>query len=137
MAQLQAEVPDPLRDDLPGFLSAGRMATPAIRVLLGIFIGKSNLEGPTMQVEGHDIGSGESMLGQLRQEQLVDDAVSFDAHAALRLRSRMVATTTRQCCPNQQGVEGMDWEEVWMVTTALVILVIEPPYQGNVICFPL
>jgi hypothetical protein len=34
MAQFQAEVPDPLRNDLPRFLASERMTTPASRVLL-------------------------------------------------------------------------------------------------------
>ena len=38
MTQFQAEVPDPLRDDLPGFLSASGVAAPTIRVLFAIFI---------------------------------------------------------------------------------------------------
>ena len=39
MTQLQAHVPDPLTDDLPCLLSGRGMATPAVRVLLDIFIG--------------------------------------------------------------------------------------------------
>src|SRR6266567_8211961 len=34
MPQFQAQVPDPLRDNLPRFLSSGRMRAPAIGVLL-------------------------------------------------------------------------------------------------------
>jgi hypothetical protein len=33
MAQLQTEVPHPLRDDLPALLTPGGLTTPAIRVL--------------------------------------------------------------------------------------------------------
>ena len=33
MAQVQPEVPHPLRDDLPALLAPGGMTTPAIRVL--------------------------------------------------------------------------------------------------------
>src|SRR5260370_14313560 len=51
MTQFQAQVPDPLRDNLPGFLSSGRMRTPPVGVLLLVFIGKHRLKGATMQVE--------------------------------------------------------------------------------------
>src|SRR5207244_7779922 len=34
MTQFQAQVPDPLRDNLPRLLSSGRMRTPAVGVLL-------------------------------------------------------------------------------------------------------
>lgn len=42
------------------------MTTPAIRVLLGILSSKSILKCLTIQVKGHDNGSGEGVLGQLR-----------------------------------------------------------------------
>jgi hypothetical protein len=45
--------------------------------------------GSTMQIEGHHIGRCESALGQLREEQLVDDAVPFDTDPALRLPNWM------------------------------------------------
>ena len=48
MTQLQAEIPDPLTDDLPRFLPGGRMTPPAIRALLLIFIGKHRFKGTTM-----------------------------------------------------------------------------------------
>jgi len=38
MSQFQTEVPDPLRHVQPGFLPPGRMAAPAIRIDLLIFI---------------------------------------------------------------------------------------------------
>jgi hypothetical protein len=38
--------------------------------------------------------------------------------------------------PIQPGVEGTDWAEVWIVTEPAAILIMEPPYQGNFICFP-
>ena len=31
--------------------------------------------------------------------------------------------------PNQQGVEGTDWEEVWILTGKLAILFKSPPYS--------
>jgi len=59
MTQFETEVPEPLRDDLPRLLSGGRVTTPAIWVLLAIFIGKLRLEGATMQVQGDHIGRRE------------------------------------------------------------------------------
>jgi len=48
MAQFQAQVPDPLADDLPGFLPGGCMTAPAIRVALLVFIGKHWFKSATM-----------------------------------------------------------------------------------------
>src|SRR5947209_6051787 len=89
MAQFQAEVPDPLRDNLPGFLSSGRMRTPAVGVLLLVFIGQHWFKGPAMQVEGHHIGGGERVLRQMSEKELVDDAIARVTDAALFLGSRM------------------------------------------------
>ena len=36
--QFESDIPDPLADDLPGFLSPGRVAAPAVGVLLAVFI---------------------------------------------------------------------------------------------------
>ena len=41
MAQFQAQVPHPLADDLPCLLTTRGVTTPAIRVLLQVFIGQS------------------------------------------------------------------------------------------------
>src|SRR5260370_42680511 len=69
MAQLQAQVPDPLRDDLPGFLPDGLLRTPAIRVLLQVFIGEDILQRSTMQGECDHINRRESPLLQVGQEE--------------------------------------------------------------------
>ena len=53
MAQFQAQVPDPVTQDLPGFLPTGGVRAPAVGVLFAIFIGEHRLEGATMQVQGH------------------------------------------------------------------------------------
>jgi hypothetical protein len=73
MPQLEPEVPDPLRDDLPGRLPTRRVRTPAIGVLFLVFIGKGRFKGSTMQIEGDDIGSGASALGQIGEEEFVDE----------------------------------------------------------------
>ena len=48
MTQFQAEGRDPLRDNLPSFLSSGRLRTPAVGVLLLVFIGKGRFKGAMM-----------------------------------------------------------------------------------------
>jgi hypothetical protein len=59
MPQLQAEVPDPLRNHLPALLSPGGVTAPPIGVDLLIFIGECWLKGSTMQIQLNDVGSGE------------------------------------------------------------------------------
>ncbi len=89
MAQFQAHVPDPLTDDLPGFLSSGCMTTPAIRVLFVIFISKQRGTRATMQVEGHDIRGGEPILRQMGEKEFVDHTLAGATDAAFFLGSRM------------------------------------------------
>src|SRR5438067_1058166 len=57
-------VPQPLREDLPALLAPGSMRTPAIRILLLIFIRENTLERSPMQVEIYHIGRGERSLWQ-------------------------------------------------------------------------
>ena len=89
MTQLQPEVPDPLIDDLPDFLSGGGMRAPAIRVLFLVFIRKRGFKGAPMQIQLDHIGGGEAALGQVGVEEFVDDALASHANAALRLACRM------------------------------------------------
>ena len=51
LPELQAQIPDPLREDLPELLPIGRMRNPAIWVLFLIFISKHRFKGTAMQVE--------------------------------------------------------------------------------------
>src|SRR5207302_440567 len=53
MTQFQPEVPHPLGDDLPGFLSSRRVTTPTVGVLLLVFIREQRFKGATMQVQRH------------------------------------------------------------------------------------
>jgi hypothetical protein len=99
MPQHQAYVPDPLTDDLPCLLSGRRMATPAIRVDLLVFIGKHCFKSTTMQVECDDIGGGEAILWKMGEKEFVDHALAGVTDAALFPESRVVATTTRQRQP--------------------------------------
>jgi hypothetical protein len=62
MPHLQAEVPDPLTDDLPRLLPPGGVAAPAIGVEFLILIGKRRFKGPAMQIEFNDIAGGEPRL---------------------------------------------------------------------------
>src|SRR6266699_3154886 len=89
MTQFQAQVPDPLRDNLPRFLSSGRMRTPPVGVLLLVFIDKQRLKGPTMEVECHDIGGGERVLRKLGEKEFIDNALAGVTDAALFLGSRV------------------------------------------------
>lgn len=89
MAQLQAEVPYPLSYALPGFLSPGRVAAPSIGINFLVFIRERRLKGATMQVQLDDIGGGEGVLRQIREEEFVDDARTRDANRALLFTSRM------------------------------------------------
>ena len=66
MPQLQAQVPDPLADDLPGLLSPGGVAAPAIGVEFGILIGKCRFKGAAMQIQFNDIAGGEPRLAAVR-----------------------------------------------------------------------
>jgi hypothetical protein len=50
------------------------VTTPAIGVLLLVFIGQSGLEGAAMQVEFDNISSSEGLLRQVREEEFIDDA---------------------------------------------------------------
>ena len=83
MAQFEPEVPGPLADDLPGLLSPGRVAAPAVRLLFDVFVFQSRFKGPTMQGERHDIGGSEGALGEIGQEQFRDDSIADDSNLAL------------------------------------------------------
>lgn len=50
MTEFESEVPEPLGDDLPRFLSGRGVTTPAVRVKFLVFIGKGWLKGAPMQV---------------------------------------------------------------------------------------
>ena len=83
MPQFQAEVPDPLGDQLPAFLSPGRMAAPPVGIDLLVFIGEQWLKGTTMQIHLDHIAGGEGVLRQVGEEEFVDDACARDPNGAL------------------------------------------------------
>jgi hypothetical protein len=49
------------------------VTTPAVGVLLLVFIREGIFKGPSMQVESDHIGWSERALGQIREKQFVDD----------------------------------------------------------------
>jgi hypothetical protein len=69
-----------LGEDLPEFLSAGRVRTPAIAVLFLILIGEHRLKGSPVQVKAHHISRGKRADGQSGKEQFVDHLVSGFTH---------------------------------------------------------
>src|SRR5713226_3371928 len=89
VSQLQAQVPHPLRDQLPALLPKGGETTPAIGVLFPILICQSRLKGATMQIHFDDVGSGKPLLRQLGEEEFVDNARTRDANWALLVASWM------------------------------------------------
>jgi len=85
MPQLQAQVPGPLGDDLPGFLPPGRVATPAVGILLAVFVLQGCFKGTAVQIEGNDIRSGKGALGKIGPEEFIDDAVADEPDPTLLL----------------------------------------------------
>src|SRR6266516_50397 len=83
MPQFQAQVPHPLRDHLPALLPPGGVAAPPIGVLFGVLIGESRLKGAAMQIQLDDIGGGEDLRRQSREEEFIDDAFPRDANWTL------------------------------------------------------
>jgi len=87
VSQLQAEVPGPLSHDLPGELSPGRMATPTVGIKLLVFVLQGRFKGAAMQVESHHIGGGEGALGQIGQEEFIDNAVPDEPNLPFLFRA--------------------------------------------------
>jgi hypothetical protein len=85
MTKFQPEVPHPLRDNLPGFLSGGRVTTPAVGVLLVVFIGEYWFKGTPMQVKRHHVGGGEGVLREISEKEFVDHPFACVTDAALFL----------------------------------------------------
>jgi hypothetical protein len=65
------------------------MTTPAIRVQFLILVGEGIFKSAAMQIQRHDISSGERALGQIRQKQFVDDTRASDADPTLDCPSGM------------------------------------------------
>ena len=80
LTEFQAEVPDPLIHDLPELLSTSGVRTPAIGVLLPVFIGQRRFKGPPMQIEVQHILWGKRPLRQHGHKQFIDRPVPLDAN---------------------------------------------------------
>lgn len=89
MPQFQAQVPYPLRDQLPALLPAGGVTTPAVGIKLVVFIAESWLEGATMQIQLDHIGNGESLRWHVGEEEFVDCTRPRHANGTLLLARRM------------------------------------------------
>jgi hypothetical protein len=83
MAEFQAEVPDPLGDQLPAFLPVSAVTTPTVGIKLAVFVAESWLEGPAMQVQLHHIAGGEAVLRQAGKEEFVDHTLACESHPTL------------------------------------------------------
>jgi hypothetical protein len=95
LPELQAQIPDPLSDDLPELLPTGRMRHPAIWVLFLIFIGKHRFKGTAMQVEIKHISGSEGVWGDGREELFIDRPVT---QCADRRRSVCNLTCRKAAC---------------------------------------
>jgi hypothetical protein len=69
-------VPGPRGDDRPGFLSPGRVATPAIWFWCLVFVLERRFKGPAMQGEGDSIPGGQGPLGKSGPEAFRDASVT-------------------------------------------------------------
>jgi hypothetical protein len=106
MAQLQTDVPHPLGENLPAFLSRRSLRDPAIRILLLVFIAEHGLEGSSMQVESNHIGRGESDLRQSCEEEFIDHPISCHPNWSGGLSRRMGSNDDShpKRCPSQGDI---------------------------------
>jgi hypothetical protein len=84
MAPFQPQVPEPSTDDLPGLLPTGALTTPAIGIVLLIFISPCRFKRPAMQIQRHHISSRESGRRHSGQEEFVDHSSARHANPAFR-----------------------------------------------------
>jgi hypothetical protein len=90
MTQFETEVPEPLRDDLPRLLSGGRVTTPASLSSCSLSSSAScGSKAPRCKYRATTSAAVKARLSQSGEEQLVDDPVTCEANAALRLACRM------------------------------------------------
>jgi hypothetical protein len=71
--QFQTQVPDPLAENLPAFLSPRRVFSPAVWILCLVLIGQDGLESAPLHLESHPIGAGEPARWQAGTEQFIPD----------------------------------------------------------------
>ncbi len=79
MPQFQAQVPHPLRQDLPKLLAPRGMRTPSICGLLLVFRSSHALKPSLMQIEIYHLGRGKRCLWQGRVKQQALHLATCDA----------------------------------------------------------
>src|SRR5581483_3166269 len=67
-----------LPHDLPGFLSPGGVAAPAVGLKLFVFIFQGSFKSPTVHGKGDHIGSSEGTLEQSSPEEFIHHSVPND-----------------------------------------------------------
>jgi hypothetical protein len=81
LPQLQADIPDPLREDLPELLATRRVGDPAVAILFLIFLGEHSFKGTSMQVEMKHIRGRKGLWWHGAQEDLANQSVFGDANS--------------------------------------------------------
>ena len=61
------------------------MATPAVGILLLVFVLEGCFKGTAVEIEGHHIGGSEGALGQIGPEEFLDDSVADESDPTLLL----------------------------------------------------
>src|SRR6266567_2822636 len=89
----------PLAEDLPEFLSASGMRTPAVRVLLAVFIRQHRFKGPSMQIQVQHIFRRESEGRKSGDKQLVDHPLALHPNGWGRGGCRMGCDNQAQTRP--------------------------------------
>jgi hypothetical protein len=72
LPKIQTDIPDPLIENLPTFLTTRGTRAPAIRVLLYVLIPKSGLKGTAMQIQIQHISSSEGGLWCGGEKEFID-----------------------------------------------------------------
>ena len=88
MAEGEAQVPDPLRENEPKLLAPSGMRTPAVRLLFLVFIRQHRLKSATMHVQGDHISRSERSWWQGGVEQLIDALTTYGADLHRRFGRR-------------------------------------------------
>src|SRR5260221_441610 len=77
LPKLQAEIPDPLTENLPELLSPRRPRHPSVWILLSIFISQNGFKRSAMQIEIEHISGGERRERQSSEELLIDGSLFY------------------------------------------------------------
>src|SRR5437588_8848441 len=82
MTQFEAQIPHPLREDLPKLLSIGCVGAPTVCVLFFVFIGKDRLKTAPVQVQIKHIGGRKGSWRQTGKEEFIHDSIARGANAS-------------------------------------------------------